>query len=89
MTKLKLFTLSTVVAATLVGSLALAHNGFFADGSPVGSMYKGMMAMHGDDYSAEMMAAHHKDGMSDMHGDDYSAEMMAAHHKDGMSDMHG
>jgi len=89
MTKLKLFTLSTAVAATLVGSLALAHNGFFADGSPVGSMYKGMMAMHGDDYSAEMMAEHHKDGMSDMHGDDYSAEMMAAHHKDGMSDMHG
>ena len=88
MTKLKLFTLSTVVAATLVGSLALAHNGFFADGSPVGSMYKGMMAMHGDDYSAEMMAAHHKNGMSDMHGDDYSAEMMAAHHKDGMMAMH-
>ena len=67
MTKLKLFTLTTLAAATLVGSFALAHNGFFADGSPVGSMHKGMMAMHGDDYSVEMMAEHHKDGMMAMH----------------------
>jgi len=88
MTKLKMLTLSSLVAATLVGSFALAHNGFFADGSPVGSMHKGMMAMHGDDYSVEMMAEHHKDGMTDMHGDDYSTEMMAEHHKDGMTDMH-
>ena len=103
MTKLKMLTLSSLVAATLVGSFALAHNGFFADGSPVGAMHKGamsgMMAMHGDEHGAEMMAIHgsehgaemmamHENGIAGMHGEEQGAEMMAMH-ENGMAGMHG